>query len=338
MKILFITPWYPSVNDLMSGLFVQTIVQEAERRGVDCRVICSTKTLEMVREARRLAKRWGKPDLIHLHVTTKQGLLPLMAKRFCGVPYVVTEHWSGYLPENGDYNALAARPVVGRLYRWMTRKIVGEAEVVTAVSDLLRRNMRRCGLDNRDFRVIHNVVDPVFEENEVTTTPAPMSFLHVSCFSDRAKNTTGIIEAAKILKERGVVFSLTMLGDGPDLEMTKRLSSEYGLEGTVTFTGVLEPVEVAEQMHRHQCLILFSNFETAAVVLQEAMSVGMKIISTPVGIAEEYKERITLVPKGDVNALVNAMTNLDETTNRSKISFSKVGDEYFALYKQISQH
>lgn len=337
MKVLFITPWYPSAIDSMSGLFVEKIVREAEHRGVDCRVICTTGVWSMAKETEKLVKEWGKPDLVHLHVTTKQGLVPLLMKRIWGIPYIVTEHWSGYLPANGDYERQAGRFILGRIYRWMTQKIIRKADVVTAVSDLLRKDMLRCGLDNHDFRVIHNVVDPLFEDDGKTTEADEMTFLHVSCFSDRAKNVKGIIEAARVLSESGVNFRLTMVGEGPDLEETKKLSSSYGLQKYVRFTGVLQSDKVANEMRKHQCLILFSNFETAAVVLQEAMSMGMKIISTPVGIAEEYGTRIKLIPTGDINALADAMANVKKITNTRKISFSKVGEEYFALYQKITK-
>lgn len=337
MKVLFITPWYPSAIDSMSGLFVEKIVREAEHRGADCRMICTTGVWSMAKETEKLVREWGKPDLVHLHVTTKQGLVPLLMKRIWGIPYIVTEHWSGYLPANGDYERQAGRFILGRIYRWMTQKIIRKADVVTAVSDLLRKDMLRCGLDNQDFRVIHNVVDPLFEDDGKATEADEMTFLHVSCFSDRAKNVKGIIEAARVLSENGVNFRLTMVGEGPDMEETKKLSSNYGLQKYVRFTGVLQSDKVADEMRKHQCLILFSNFETAAVVLQEAMSMGMKIISTPVGIAGEYGTRIKLIPTGDINALADAMANVKKITNTRKISFSKVGEEYFALYQKITK-
>lgn len=335
MKILFITPWYPTATDSMSGLFVEKIVQETTRRGADCRVIFSTSLLNMLNEAAALTKVWGKPDLIHLHVVTKQGLLPLLMKRFHGIPYIVTEHWSGYLEENGDYQRRCSRPVVGAIYRWFTRRVITRADAVTAVSDLLKAKMRICGLDNPDFRVIHNVVDSVFTPDGNIPPAEPMSFLHVSCFTDRAKNVTGIIEAARMLNERGVEFTLTMVGDGPDWQATKELSDRYGLETKVRFRGVLQSDEVAREMQRHQCLILFSNFETAAVVLQEAMSMGMRIISTPVGIAHEYKERIRIVRAGDIRGLAKAMQNVNRISDNRIISFSDVGEEYYTLYKEI---
>lgn len=337
MKVLFVTPWYPSVKDTMSGLFVEKILLEAKRRGIDCRVISSVNFFSFLKEFRMVMKSWEKPDLIHLHVTTKQGILPLLMKKFYGVPYIVTEHWSGYLDENGDYLGLCNRFVIGKIYRWLTRKIISEASIVTAVSELLRRSMRKCGLDNADFRVIHNVVDDVFDNVPDNTDENEMSFLHVSCFSDRAKNVTGIIEAARILRDKGVNFRLTMVGDGPDFDKNKRLAVSYGLNDYVRFAGVLQSAEVANEMSRHKCLILFSNFETAAVVLQEAMSVGMKIISTPVGIAGEYEGRIKTVKPGDCLGLAEAMENVEKIRCKQKISFSNVGDEYFAVYNEIIQ-
>src|SRR5687767_9898947 len=47
----------------------------------------------------------GKPDLVHVHVLTRAGVVALYLKIRYKIPYMITEHWSRYLPGNRkDYS------------------------------------------------------------------------------------------------------------------------------------------------------------------------------------------------------------------------------------------
>ena len=52
MKVLYLTPWYPSNKDAMSGLFVQKHVEAVRAQGVDVRVISSVTWRELLHEWR----------------------------------------------------------------------------------------------------------------------------------------------------------------------------------------------------------------------------------------------------------------------------------------------
>src|SRR5690606_16059746 len=47
-----------------------------------------------------LVARTGKADIHHVHVLTRSGLLPWLIRIGGGVPYLITEHWTRYLPQN----------------------------------------------------------------------------------------------------------------------------------------------------------------------------------------------------------------------------------------------
>ena len=58
------------------------------------------------------------------------------------------------------------------------------------------------------------------------------------------------------------------------------------------WTGDLTPQQVDEQMYQADALVLSSRYETYGVVLAEAATAGLPILSTPVGIAEEIADLI----------------------------------------------
>ena len=100
MNVLFLTPWYPSEKDAMAGLFVQKHVEAVRALGVDVRVIDATTWSGIWRAWRALQREGWMPDVVQLNVIQKQGLLALYLKRRYQIPYVIIEHWTGYLPEN----------------------------------------------------------------------------------------------------------------------------------------------------------------------------------------------------------------------------------------------
>src|ERR1039457_3557805 len=46
-----------------------------------------------------LRKDFGRPDVIHVNVLTRLGIIALLCKGLMGKPYVITEHWTRYLPQ-----------------------------------------------------------------------------------------------------------------------------------------------------------------------------------------------------------------------------------------------
>lgn len=290
MKILYLTPWYPSKKDEMSGLFVRKHVEAVRAQGVEVRVIFAESWRETGRQWKALRREGWIPDVVQLNVIQKQGLLALWLKKRYGIPYVIVEHWSGYLPENGMFKRLSA--IKKRLYR----SIAAQAEQVLCVSQGLQQAMQDCGIQAQQWGLIDNVVDGFFfekVESKKTKVESRKTLLHVSCFDERAKNVTGLLRAAKMLSEKRQDWKLVLVGTGVDYTDVRAFADTLDIpEGLLEWTGELTPSEVAERMHEADALVLSSRYETYGVVLAEAAAAGLPILSTPVGIAENVANLI----------------------------------------------
>ena len=374
MKVLFLTPWYPHRYDAMSGLFVRKHAQAVACQGVEVGVISMyhepsithneivDEMVDGVREVilytkksgiigeldglRRLwqywHKRYGVPDVVHLNVLTKQGLFARWLQVNYNIPFVVMEHWSGYLPENGDYR--------GFMRKMLSQMILSHTKAVMPVSAKLMNAMKQCGLEHDNWQIVPNVVDDFFyEDTRCETRDTRFRFLHVSCFDNRAKNTLAIVEAVEQLSKQRNDFELVMVGTGQDIFFTRCLADNYNLvgRGFVQFVGEQTPQQVKEWMDASDCFVLFSNYETAAVVLEEAAACGLPIISTPVGIAEELIDDTTgaIVPVKDIKSLVEAMSAMIDNVGKydskkirekaEKYSFDRVGRQLVEIYKKV---
>ena len=341
-KVLFLTPWYPSEKDAMSGLFVQKHVEAVRAQGVDVRVIFSQGWWDTWRQWRALQREGWMPDVVQLNVIQKQGLLALWLKKRYGIPYVIVEHWSGYLPQNGQFMRMPS--VRQDIYR----RIAQEAEKVLTVSLPLQRAMQACGIQAREWDTIDNTVDEFFYENRFADgvqhiEHRPKTLLHVSCFDERAKNVKGLLRAAKSLSEKRQDWHLVLVGTGVDYADVRTFAQTLNFpEGLLEWTGELTPREVAEQFNHADAFVLSSRYETYGVVLAEAAAAGIPILSTPVGIAEEIADLIVSQeiaqnkPELFAEFIETILWNTPRKTNNpdfyKRFSSASVGKELRSIY------
>jgi glycosyltransferase involved in cell wall biosynthesis len=243
------------------------------------------------RQWKTLQKSGWMPDIVQLNVIQKQGVLALWLKKHYSIPFVIVEHWSGYLPENGQY--LRQNIFKRRLYE----HIAAEASAVLPVSDKLAEAMQQCGIRNNHWQKIYNVVDDFFFDQskcrDTEISADRKTLLHVSCFDERSKNVKGLLRAAKMLSEKRQDWQLVLVGTGIDYKEVRAYAESLEFpDGLLRWTGELTPQEVAAEMHQADAFVLSSRYETYGVVLAEAVAAGLPILSTPVGIAEEVADLI----------------------------------------------
>ena len=282
MKVLYLTPWYPSAKDQMAGLFVQKHVESIQAQGVDVRVIHSQGWRDLWQQWKQLKRTWGLPDLVQLNVIQKQGLLALWLKIRYKIPFLIVEHWSGYLPESGQFMQQSTAK------RRLAHSIAKHASCILTVSQTLEKAMKQCGVQASHWGHINNIVDEFFYQGARNKEQGTKTLLHVSCFDERAKNTTALLQGFSVLSQQRKDIHLVMVGTGVDWLAAQRIANDLHIPSErITWTGEQTPQQVCEWMYHSDAFVLTSRYETAGVVLSEAAAVGIPILSTPVGIAPQ---------------------------------------------------
>ena len=318
MKVLFLSAWYPHRYDAMLGLFVRKHAEAVSRFADVCVLYLYAdenvkqfdiveQTTNSVREVyayypftnkpvlRSLTKaigyirafwrgfaivrqKFGLPDVVQANVLTRSGVLAYWLKRRFGIPYIIVEHWSRYLPQNFNYKGFARKI--------LTKRSVANASCVLAVSGKLREAMRGLGLMNNNFQLIDNVVDDFFfAAQKIIDSKRKFRFLHVSCFDEKPKNVKGILRAVKNLSQQRFDFELVFVGAGVDWQSAVDYARELGLlEDIVKFTGEVPPAKVCGYFTESDALVMFSRYETAGITFCESWATGTPVISTSVGI------------------------------------------------------
>lgn len=94
-----------------------------------------------------------------------------------------------------------------------------------------------------------------------------------------------LLKALKILGN--YQFNLDVIGNGPKKLEYEKLSKNYGLEDKVNFVGEISNPGLLKKLPCYDYLVLPSRYETFGIVLIEAMSCGLPVISTKVGSIPE---------------------------------------------------
>ena len=280
----------------------------------------------------------GRPDLVHVHVPMKAGMIAIWMKRHWSIPYIVSEHSSLYnrfSPGNFHQRNF--------LYRYNVKRVFNKAKAVTNVSAAVGNELKSL-FDLADVRVIHNTVDISLFNYQQHAQPK-FRFIHVSTLTHQ-KNVEGILNAVKSLSNRRQDFELVVVGpiDSELIQMTDMLN----LASLVAYTGEITYAEVASQMQHASALVMFSRHENFPCVIIEALCCGLPCIATNVGgVPEAVDNKNGIVVESEnetqlaeaMNKMMNDYSGFDKLKiaedAQQKFSYSTIGNQFYELYKEV---
>ncbi|HUS93002.1 MAG TPA: glycosyltransferase [Phycisphaerae bacterium] len=251
---------------------------------------------------RRVRRDGFHPDIIHAHVFGA-GFIAALLKWLYGLPYVVTEHWSGF-PRGLVRGVTLARANVA--FR--------NARYVLPVSKILGRAIRDLGI-RTPFEVIPNAVDlSLFHPpSSLTRSPEPIRLLFVGLLSpDHIKGVPHLLQALGGLTGDFPPWRLDIIGGGDAQGEYESLAARLGLRDRVVFHGYQPKSFVAEQMRNSDLFVLPSLWENLPCVAIEALASGLPVLSTRVGGIPELvsSENGLLVAPGDTQGLQRGLAEL----------------------------
>ncbi|MBI2730577.1 MAG: glycosyltransferase [Sphingobacteriales bacterium] len=267
----------------------------------------------------------GKPHLVHVHVTMNAGILAVWLKENYNIPFVVTEHWSGLLPEANDN--FYTKPF---WFKLIWKKIISNALSISTVSFYLKENVSKI-TPITNCVVIPNVVDTgIFFPEVKKSTEDQFSLIHITRM-DYQKNPEavwkGFFEAASF----GYSFKVLVYTD--DVVKAEMFTAKYKLTNYVTIKPEVPQAELAIAMQHANALILFSKYETFGCVVAEANACGVPVIVSDIPVMHE------LVQEG-VNGVFAASDNARSLGKiivecvQQKYNFNKklIADTAYAKY------
>ncbi len=267
----------------------------------------------------------GKPDIVHVHVPVKAGLLALYLKRRYKLPFVVTEHW-------GIYNHVAPNHFNTRhlWFKRLTRRILQQASAFFPVSADLGKavNAMVCPTP---FIVIRNAVNTThfYYSEDLKQQDETFRFLHASTLED-GKNVEGILRAFSKLNQENPSTQLVLIGGSrPDLQeqYAPLLENE-----AIIFGGVVSYELVADYMRQADAFVLFSRHENMPCVIQESLCCGLPVISTNVGGIPEVIDSTNgiLIDQDEAELFAAMKRMITSGTSYNKAAIAAAAKEAFS--------
>ena len=238
-----------------------------------------------------------------------------------------------------------------RLLLPFTRWIWQRADRVVALSENLGQLACQT-YPGLEYSVIHNGVDTeLFHPRpDPVGQPGTVRCIAVARLIER-KALRDLLRAFGFLP-RGR-FQLEIVGSGPDETELRRFASEQGLAETVSFSGAVDHVSIANRYREADLFTLTPANEAFGNVFAEALASGLPIVASRVGGIPEFVEdgvNGVLVRPGDAHAIAQAILRLgndpvlrtrmrrhNRDTAEHKLSWEAVTDQYLEVYDEVCQ-
>ena len=250
-----------------------------------------------------LVARWMRQrrlQVLHVHFGNASATVGVLVKRLIGCHLSYTIHGPDEFDDvPGQHLALK----------------MAQANDVVCISQFAKGQLMRISQPDHwaKLQVCRLGVDPAqFSYAERATAKATVELLCVGRLSS-AKAQVLLVQACAQLRDEGLEFNLTLVGDGPDRGRIERAIAELALGERIHITGSLNQAAVRAHFAHADIFVLPSLAEGIPVVLMEAMSCGVPCISTPVnGIPEliEHGRTGLLATPGDVDSLTTQLRRL----------------------------
>lgn len=268
---------------------------------------------------REYEKKHGKPDIIHVHSMLYGGVLACFLKKKYNIPYVVTEHFSGYLSPN-----------LNKLQKKYIKEILESANRLFTVSRFFSNKMQK----NFGFEwgVLPNLVNDSFFDNMSINDEKIFTFICIGSLL-KNKNQILVVRAFEKAFKNNSGVSLKIVGEGPEYNNIKEYILQNDLKNII-MTGHASRTQVKEYISNSNCLVSGSNYETFSVVLIEALAQGRPIISTDCGGPRDIvnEKNGFLVPINNVESMASAF----ELVYTTKFNSQKIAQDCYQRFGEVS--
>ncbi|MFT6166339.1 MAG: glycosyltransferase involved in cell wall biosynthesis [Vicingaceae bacterium] len=285
----------------------------------------------------------GKPFICHVHINGKSALLANFLKATEKIPFLITEHWSGYTTESGEFSGYFRK----KFHQYTAKQSSG----ITCVSNYLKEAIESHNI-KANFSIIPNVVNTELFQPKWDKANDPIRVIYISNITKRPKNIHLIVEALNKAGLQRKDFEVDILGAGPDESFMLAELDNGSMKDRYTFHGEVEIQKVATLLRNADFLILYSQFETQSVVMIEAFASGVPVLISKVGGIPEYmsEERGVLLEPNSAEVLekgILTMLNQYKQYDQQKLrnyavenfGEERIQEQFISLYhKMLNEH
>jgi glycosyltransferase involved in cell wall biosynthesis len=292
----YVTTWFPGLQkqETIDGINIYR-VKVWGRKELPTATMMSMITFPIFayKTAKRLCQK-NKYDFINTHFALPTGPLGVWISNKFKIKNILSLH-------GGDIFDPTKK--VSPHKKWYFRSVVNwvlrHADVIVAQSTNTKENVHKYYRCNKTIQIIPLPYQPIdftaLSRAELGLQPDIFYTISVGRLIKRKGYDFLIRSLAKV--NNPSIHSL-IIGEGPEKEYLQTLTQSLGVADRVHFLGAVDEEKKFQYLSTADTYVLSSVHEGFAIVLQEAMQVGLPIIAT------NYGGQVDLVKEGDNGLLV----------------------------------
>jgi glycosyltransferase involved in cell wall biosynthesis len=287
--------------------------------------------LSWVSKAKAFLKGYIKPnsfDLCIANFTIPGGEVGLFLKKQFGLPYIVISHghdipW--FFPSQMFfYHSIT--------FFWI-KKICEKSSGIFVQSETMRDNaVRFLGRSKTPIYKVFNGcnIDQFLPNYSKRSNVFKILFVGRLV---KQKDPITFLKAIKVLSDRRIPFTATVIGDGPMRNIVENYISKNQLNDIVKVIGWVDKNKMLDEYQSSSLLVSTSLDEGMSIALLEALSSGLYVIATP---ASGNREMIGEAVNGEIVEFKEYIKLADKIEDFYKQKFQKgylVPDEFMDKFR-----
>lgn len=247
-----------------------------------------------------------KLEILHVHYAIPHAYAAYMAKQMLkekgiDIKVVTTLHGT-------DITLVGSHPN----YKTAVEFSINNSDVVTTVSESLKKDTLRLFNIRKDIKVIHNFID--FEKYpEIDSAECQRN--NIAAENEKIithiSNLRPVKRAKDVIKifyniQKVIPSKLLLVGEGPDRESIENLAKDLGIYERILFLG--NSNEVNKLLCYSDLFLLPSETESFGLAALEAMAARTPVISTNSGG----------LPEVNINGVTGFLSNVGDTDDMAK--------------------
>ncbi|MEQ1531006.1 MAG: TIGR04063 family PEP-CTERM/XrtA system glycosyltransferase [Methylococcales bacterium] len=266
-----------------------------------------------------------KPDLLHAHSPSLNGLAALTVAKKYNLPlvYECRAFWEDAAVDHGTTTEGSLRY---RLTKFLETRVFKQADAITTICEGLRADIVSRGINADKVTVIPNAVD--IEKFSFGVKPDADLRTQLGLQDKVVLGFIGsfyayeglplLLDALPLIVAKQPQIRLLLVGGGPQEQLIKDKTEALGLQEQVIFTGRV-PHDLVQQYYNQVDVFVYPRLSMRLTELVtplkplEAMAQGRLVVASDVGGHKELiqdQQTGCLFKAGDAGALATAVLNL----------------------------
>ncbi len=328
MKLLIATGLYPPD---IGGPATYTVFLEkhAPRFGLELIVLPFTSfrnSPPLIRHLNyffALLKKTKGCDMIYALDTVSVGVPALLASLVTGKPLLLRVP-GDYAWEQGqqrfnvtetldEYLIHPQKSFAVRFLAWLQYRVASHAMHIIVPSDYMKEVVSGWGINKEKITRIYSVLKTI----DVETKDKKPGIFKVTTAARLVpwKGMSTLIDAVVNLRKKEIPIELSIIGDGVCRDELETQVKAQNANEYITFRGALSRTDLGNEVVSSDVFVLNTSYEGLSHQLLEVMSLGVPIVTTPVGGNVElisHEKTGLMVPYNDLEGLEIALQRLHD--------------------------